>query len=574
MESKGKVAAAPATQKEAELPPGALNEILGEEGWMQKVKPAETPASGGQRWHLHMSDFAHTYLPTFFGPKVAATAVPDALEILQEKGWMEKAKPKEVEKKFDRADWRVQFNDAVHTYLPTFFGPKKETSRILPANAAPSVAPVAEPQAALETTPAPASATGGSALDEAAQTKGNIIPKEVKEEKIEAPVKPAAEAPAQEPTVPVSLKRHSGLATGGGLTALLAALAHVGIGHERMLFTESMATMLDAGLPLMDCLKTLEIEAHSRRMKKIIERIRTNVENGKPLWRSMEEEHLFTPHALALVRIGEEAGNLAKNMQLLAIQEEKDHQLKGKVQMAMIYPTIVCVLMFVIVMGLGIFVLPQLVGVLYSLNVPLPLVTRIVIMFSEVMSKHGSIVVPASIAGMALIFILAKFTPMRVVFQWILFKVPGVGRLAKEATIARFGVILGGLLQAGVPVVEALRSLVDVTPIVFYRKFYEKLLEHVTLGDSFSKSFSLIRGANRILPPSVQQLVMTGERSGALATIMLKIADIYDRKASETAQKLPIILEPMLLLVIGGLVGTIAFAIIVPIYSIVGSVGR
>jgi type IV pilus assembly protein PilC len=190
------------------------------------------------------------------------------------------------------------------------------------------------------------------------------------------------------------------------------------------------------------------------------------------------------------------------------------------------------------------------------------------------MSTNGAVVVPGTIAAMIVLVILGKFTPLRVVAQWMLFQIPGVGRLAREATIARFGVILGGLLQAGVPVVEGMQSLVDVTPIVSYRKFYQKLLDRVQLGDSFAKSFAGIRGSQKILPPTVQQLVMTGERSGALASILLKVADIYDRKASETAQKLPVILEPLLLLFIGGLVGTIAFAIIVPIYGIVGSVGR
>lgn len=170
--------------------------------------------------------------------------------------------------------------------------------------------------------------------------------------------------------------------------------------------------------------------------------------------------------------------------------------------------------------------------------------------------------------------ILAKFSPLRVVFQWAMFRIPGIGRLAREATIARFGVILGGLLRAGVPVIEAMESLVQVTPIVAYKKLYARMLDHITIGDSFAKSFAAIKKSEKLLPPSVQQLVITGEKSGALSEIMLKIADIYDKKASETAQKLPVILEPMLLLFIGGLVGTIAFAIIVPIYSIVGSVGH
>lgn len=360
----------------------------------------------------------------------------------------------------------------------------------------------------------------------------------------------------------------------GGMQRFLAGVSHFGLGKERMRFVQNLSTMLNAGLPLIDSLKTLQLETRAKPMRKLLQRILDSVENGSPLWRAMEEQNFFSLHALALVRIGEEAGNLAQNMEYLSQQEEKDHELKSKVKMAMIYPTIVMVIMFIIVMGLGLFVLPNLIGVLYSLNVELPFVTRMVILFTNAFTEYGTIAIPGSIGFFILLIILAKFTPMRVVFQWIMFHIPGIGALAKDATIARFGVILGGLLKAGVPVIEAMQSLVEVTPIVAYRKLYMRLLDHVSIGDSFSKSFDAIKGSQKLLPPSVQQLVITGEKSGALADIMLKIADIYDKKASETAQKLPVILEPMLLLFIGGLVGTIAFAIIVPIYSIVGTVGR
>lgn len=160
------------------------------------------------------------------------------------------------------------------------------------------------------------------------------------------------------------------------------------------------------------------------------------------------------------------------------------------------------------------------------------------------------------------------------VSQWCIFRVPGIGTLAKEATIARFGVILGGLLRAGVPLPEALSSLADVTHIVAYKHLYQNMLQHITQGDSFSKCFAEIRGSKHLLPVSVQQLVITGEKSGTLSDTLLKIASIYEKKASETAERLPTILEPVLLLFIGGLVGTIAFSIIVPIYSVVGNVGR
>lgn len=395
---------------------------------------------------------------------------------------------------------------------------------------------------------------------------------EIKKEK--ASIKPI-EKPKEKvvPKEPPSPPKRVSIRTRTGLKAFLFSIKYMGLGRERTLFVENLATMLSAGLPLVDSLRTLVLETRNRTMRRLIERIIEDVESGHPLWRAMEDQEFFSPHAIALIRIGEEAGNLAENAEYLAAQEEKDHELKQKVKMAMIYPTIVLVLMFIIVVGLGMFVLPNLIGVLYSLNVELPFITRLIIMFTNVFTTYGKIGIPAVIAGFVLLGFLAKFTRLTYVTQWFLFRVPGIGRLAREATIARFGVIVGGLLRAGVPVIEALQSLVDVTPVLSYKRLYKHLLEHIALGDSFATSFGAIRGSKKLLPPSVQQLIVTGERSGALSQIMLKVADIYDKKASDTAQKLPIILEPILLLLIGGMVGTIAFAIIIPIYSIVGKVG-
>lgn len=407
---------------------------------------------------------------------------------------------------------------------------------------------------------------------EAATRIARQTEKEMKEEqdnKDAGKKEEAKEAPA-----PVPHAKRVGPKQSNGFQKFMASVGHFGMGKDRMQFIENLATMLNAGLPLIDALRTLGMETRNKGFRKIIVRITETVENGTPLWRAMDAEDLFSLHAIALVRIGEEAGNLAKNMEYLAAQETKDHELVQKVKMAMIYPSIVMVIMFIIVMGLGMFVLPNLIGVLTSLNVELPFITRMVIKFSDVFSAYGLIIAPGSILGMGLFVVLAKYTVLKVPVQWVVFRIPGIGSLLRSATIARFGVIVGGLLKAGVPVVDAVQSLVEVTPILVYRRLYEKLRDHIVIGDSFSKSFAAIKGSQKLLPVSVQQLVVTGEKSGALADIMLKVADIYDKKASETAQKLPVILEPILLLIIGTLVGTIAFAIIVPIYSIVGNVGR
>jgi type IV pilus assembly protein PilC len=401
---------------------------------------------------------------------------------------------------------------------------------------------------------------------EGKESKEEKEEKESKEEKPERVAMLEPEVPAK--SITLTHRR------GGGLASFLVAINQIGLGRQRNLFVQNLATMLSAGLSLVDALKTLQLEMRSRAMRNMVHRITDAVENGSALWRAMEDQRVFSPHAIALIRIGEEGGNLAENMQYLAEQQEKDQGLRQKVKMAMIYPSIVITLMIIIVVGLGLFVLPNLIQVLYSLNVELPLITRMLIWFTNAFTTHAPVGIPVFFVGFLIFIVLAKFTQLRIVTQWVLFHIPGVGRLAKEATIARFGVILGGLLKAGVPLVESIHSLAEVTPIASYRRLYTNLLEHINVGDSFSKSFAAIRGSTRLLPISVQQLIATGERSGSLSAVMLKVADIYEKKANETAQKLPIILEPMILLVIGGLVATIAFAIIIPIYSIVGSVGR
>lgn len=358
------------------------------------------------------------------------------------------------------------------------------------------------------------------------------------------------------------------------LQKILANINNVGLGREKAHFIENLAILLNSGLSVVDALKTIQMELRVKPMKKLVGRIIDEVESGIPLWMSMENQNFFTSYALALIRIGEESGALSKNMENLSVQQEKDRALRSKVQMAMIYPAIVLTLTVGITLGLAWFVLPQLMGVLLSLNVELPLVTRIIIWIADFFKNHGNTAVPLIFAGFLLTYILCRYTRLRGPAQQFIFKVPGIGTMAKSATLARFGVILGSLLKSGVPLVESIRSMADVTDTVYYRRFYYKLATEVEAGQSFRASFESLKESKKLIPASVQQLIITGERSGRIAEMLLRIADIYEKKAEEAAQRLPVILEPMLLIFIGSLVGTIAFAIIVPIYSIVGSVGR
>ncbi len=529
--------------------------IENEDGWMQKVK-LHTSDHASKKWNawglIKERLFQPVEMPSFMkNQKEAPAAKPLTKEEMANDSFLRRVQSKNV-------------NDPVGT-RSDMQKPVTQASAAPASTLASFASDAAAP--AVSTVPAPASTAHILPPLEKKKDEPAAIRRE---EPVVAETKKEEAKPAEAKPVPkIVIQKKS-----SALSNYIASLNYMGLGKERMMFIQNMATMLNAGLPLLDALRTILLETRNKAMKKLLQQILVSVENGSSFWRAMDDRHFFSLHAIALVRIGEESGSLAENMGYLAQQEEKDHELKGKVKMAMIYPSIVMTIMFILVIGLGWFVLPNLIGVLYSLGVPLPFVTRAVIAFTNFFTNYGTVAVPGFLVAAFVMVILNKTTRLKVVFQWIMFRIPGVGILAREATIARFGVILGGLLKAGVPVIESVQSLIEVTPIVAYRNLYTRMLEHITIGDSFSKSFQSIKGSDKLLPPSVQQLVVTGEKSGSLADIMLKVADIYDKKASETAQKLPVVLEPMILLFIGGLVGTIAFAIIVPIYGIVGSVGR
>ncbi|MFA5021268.1 MAG: type II secretion system F family protein, partial [Patescibacteria group bacterium] len=264
-----------------------------------------------------------------------------------------------------------------------------------------------------------------------------------------------------------------------GFLVFINSLNYMGLGKQRTAFIDNLSTMMGAGLPLLDALRSLQEEAGKKPMKKLIGRIIVAIETGSPLWRAMEGQYFFKPQEIAMVRVGEEAGNLVENLRYLAEQEEKDRGLRSKVKTAMIYPIIVLVMLTVIVFGLGLFILPNLVQVLKSLGADLPLTTRIIIAATEYLSAHARVIVPSFISGVLVFAILVKFTPLKIVVQWVLMYIPGVGALIREATISRFGVVMGGLLQAGVPITDALVSLVGVTGLARYHRFYTQLLEHV-----------------------------------------------------------------------------------------------
>lgn len=345
----------------------------------------------------------------------------------------------------------------------------------------------------------------------------------------------------------------------------------IGLGKERDYFVENLSMLVSSGMSLISALDTIAQELRSLRMKKVIAGIKLDIEDGSPLWRTLANSDLFPEHAISLIRLGEESGKLTENLKVIAIEQEKNRMFKSKLRSAMMYPVFVLSLTVIIGIGIAWFILPKLALVFGQLKIKLPLITKILIGAGTFLGNYGGYVVPAAIIVMAvLFFFIFSFSKTKFIGQFILFSSPGIKGLIKEVEIARFGYLLGTLLEAGLPINKALDSLANTTEISRYRKLYAHLRDSVTDGNSIQKSFVTFKHVGCLIPAPIQQLIVAGEQSGALPGSLLKIGQTYETKSDIVTKNLTTILEPILLVIVWLGVVAVALAVILPIYNLIG----
>ncbi len=347
--------------------------------------------------------------------------------------------------------------------------------------------------------------------------------------------------------------------------------ARFGLSQDIDYLLENLSMLVAAGMPIVTALESITEEVRSQRMKKILQDMIEDIENGHPIWRALETSGLFPEHAVALIRIGEASGRLGENLKVVAIEEQKRRALAGKVKSALLYPVFVLAVTAVVGVGIAWFILPKLALVFSQLKIELPLITRVLIKSGIFLEQRGIWAVPLGLfLGGAMGYFIFFFSKTRSIGQSILLHTPGIGQLIREGEIARFGYLLGTLLQAGLPVTHALSSLSSATQMTTYRRLYEHLRSSIEDGNSFQKSFALFPKIKRIFPLPLVRLLVAGEQSGSLPDVLIRLGANYESKAETTTKNLTIILEPLLLVLVWLGVVAVAFAVILPIYSLVG----
>ncbi len=351
--------------------------------------------------------------------------------------------------------------------------------------------------------------------------------------------------------------------------------ASFGLGKEKEYFVENLSMLLAAGMDFLVTLKTIKQETRSPKMKAIIEELEQDIEAGSSLSSALARVNIFPDYIISLVRIGEESGKLAESLQVIALQEEKERDFHSRIKSAMMYPVIVLTLTVIVGIGIAWFILPRLSAVFDQLQLELPFITRALIAIGNFLGQYGFVVVPLflfiTVGGIYFLFVFPK---TKIVGQELLFKIPAIRNLIREVELARFGYLLGTLLEAGLPVTRALNSLYQATTSPPYRRLYAHLRDRIEEGNSFQKSFSSFPKLNRLITVPVQQMVVSAEQSGKLSTTLLKIGKIFEGKTENSTKNLAIILEPILLVIVWLGVIAVALAVILPIYSLIGGLNQ
>jgi type IV pilus assembly protein PilC len=344
---------------------------------------------------------------------------------------------------------------------------------------------------------------------------------------------------------------------------------------DREYFTENLGLLLKSAVPVGGALDSLEATARTKPMRKALLQMRLDIEAGYSLASAIERSGLVGGQTLALIRLGEESGHLVENLQLAAQQEEKRHVFQSKIRSALLYPGFVLSVTLIVGLGVAWLLLPRLSETFAQLHVTLPPVTKFMINIGAFLQNHGVVAVPIFMTAAGFVgYILFAMPKTKWIGNRLLFTMPGIGRLMREVEVAQFGYLLGTLLEAGLPITQAVTLLAGASNSPQYQAFCRYLVRSLDDGYSIEDSLHRYKKSKKLIPASVQQMLIAGEHSGSLSSVLLVVGRTYEQKSDITTNNLETIMEPLLLLFVAGGVLLVGISVLLPIYSLLGGLNQ
>lgn len=335
---------------------------------------------------------------------------------------------------------------------------------------------------------------------------------------------------------------------------------------DKILFSRHLSIMIKTGMPLVDSLKLLKRQTRSRSFSYILEQLIKGAESGQFLSVSLGQfRRVFGDLFINIVHIGETGGILADNLEHLSIELKKRQALHQKIRAAFIYPAIVLFAMTAVISVLIFFVLPRITPIFSSLNIELPLTTRILIGTSNFLINNWPYILGGLIALIIGFILLLRIKTIRFFWNKTILYLPLAGSISRKAAISDSSRTLSLMLKSGMKIIEALMITSNSVTNLAYQKAFRDAAEVMKKGEPLN---SFLKTQEHLFPAIVSQMIEVGENTGTLGDNLLYLANFYESEVDEATKNLSTTLEPILLLVMGIIVGFIAISIITPIYKI------
>jgi type IV pilus assembly protein PilC len=339
---------------------------------------------------------------------------------------------------------------------------------------------------------------------------------------------------------------------------------------ELMRFTRQLSILINAGVPILECLEILQKQEQNLALKRVIKSISTQVEEGKSLHDSMSQQQGFDKLYCALVKAGEAAGILDAILIKLAEFLEKAEKLKKQVKSALTYPAIVVVVGIIVIFGLMTFVVPQFVDILKESNQKIPWVTQLVMDTSSFFINYTLFIIAVLIAGTILFLNYIKSDQGKQEWDRWTMSVPLFGMLVIKGNLSSFTRTLATMLSAGVPIIDSLEICIDTLDNTQIAKDLTKVRKAVIEGKSITEPLARIT----YFPPLITQMIKVGESTGNLDQMLIKVADVFEDEVEELVANLTKLVEPFILVFLGGIIGVVLIAMYLPIFMSAGGMSE
>lgn len=337
--------------------------------------------------------------------------------------------------------------------------------------------------------------------------------------------------------------------------------------QEKINFARHLSIVIKAGLPILEGLKIIQKQTQSPKLLAIISRLIADVNNGQFLADSLKEQghRLFSDFFISVIKVGETSGTLSDSLLYLAEEMKKSEDLKSKVRSALIYPVIILVATVGVTGLLTFFVFPRVLPIFSSLRINLPLTTKILISALNFLLQYGLWLLGGLIILVVGLRLLLRISAVRFLSDRFLFVLPAISTLMINLNMANFTRVFGILLKSGIKIVETINITGQTFNNLVYRRLFIAAADEIRRGEQFAR---YLAAQKKFFPPMLSGMIEIGENTGNLEKNLAYLSEYYTEELESSLRNLTSLLEPLLLLVMGLIVGFVALSIITPIYEI------